>query len=378
MKIKLKIMIPLCVILISGCAKQEVSQLPTKTAALEVTGSVTVISDVAGTIIIDGKETGTRIKSNGTATINDILNGDTEFAVKLDNGTIVRAADMVSVRSGETVTVQIRAMVEQPEIAETPVISRTPSVAEPERQIQAAVGPAQQKIDKLTPPTSVVQSVSQNQTTEQTGSQNQQNDTSNVLKTEQPPAASAPTGRIITSDPRDMPGPTIRTVDTSLIEAARQAQQRRAAGDVWDTEEGEGGLVITYYRDTEKVIQIPEKINGRSVVAIGDDAFEGKGLASVTIPPSVIYIGKSAFENNELHSIVIPPGVKYIGENAFYHNELVYGITIGANVELGRNAIGEEGTEYDFVDFYTRNGKKTGTYTLTETSSGWKWNYQAR
>jgi tetratricopeptide (TPR) repeat protein len=217
----------------------------------------------------------------------------------------------------------------------------------------------------------------QNPPVEQARSQNQQSDTNNAPKTEPPPAASTPVERTITSRPRTMPEPTIQTVDSSLIEAARQAQQRRAAGDVWDTKEGEGGLVITYYRDTEKVIQIPEKINGRPVVAIGEGAFDREGLTSVTIPPTVISIGEEAFANNELHSIVIPPGVKYIGDSAFHGNELVYGITIGANVELGRNAIGEEGTEYDFVDFYTRNGKKAGTYTLTETDSGWKWNYRA-
>jgi hypothetical protein len=221
------------------------------------------------------------------------------------------------------------------------------------------------------------QASSRNPPVEQARTQNQQGGTSNTLKTEQPPVASTPAEHTITSEPRKMPEPTIRTVDSSLIEAARQEQQRRAAGDVWDTEEGEGGLVITYYRDTENVIQIPERINGRPVVAIGEGAFEGERLTSVTIPPTVISIGENAFEDNELHSIVIPPSVKYIGAYAFGYNELDV-ITIGTNVELGRNAIGEEGTEYDFVDFYTRNGKKAGTYTFTETSSGWKWNYRAR
>jgi hypothetical protein len=222
------------------------------------------------------------------------------------------------------------------------------------------------------------QASGQNPPAEQARTQNQQSGTSNAQKTEQPSTASAPATQTITAEPREMPGPTIQTVHPSLIEAALQAQQRRAAGDVWDTKEGEGGLVITGYLDTEKVIQIPERINGRPVVAIGERAFEDERLTSVTIPQGVISIGQYAFDGNNLHSIAIPPSVKYIGPFAFYYNEFVDGITIGANVELGRNAIGEAGTEYDFVDFYNRNGKKAGTYTLTETGSGWEWNYRAR
>jgi hypothetical protein len=259
MKIKLKIMVLLCVILFSGCTKQEVSKTPAGTAAAKDTGSVAVLSDVAGMVLIDGEETGTQVKSNGTVTINGILNGDTEVAVKLDDGTIVRAADMVPVRSGETVTVQIKASAEQPKIVEAPVIPETPSVTKPAGQTRAAdkparpaTIPAQQKqpADKPAQPAPATQSAPQNQADGQTGSRNQRsgtdNGTNNAQRTEPPPAANAPAGRTITSEPLKIPEPTIQTVDPSFIEAARQAQQQSAAKVYKIGDAGPAGGIVFY------------------------------------------------------------------------------------------------------------------------------------
>ncbi|MDR1588336.1 MAG: hypothetical protein LBS57_12850, partial [Treponema sp.] len=132
MKTKLKLMVLFCTVLLSGCTKQEVPQTPPETAAMDGTGSVTVISDVAGMVLIDGEETGTRVKSNGTVTINNILNGDTEVAVKLDDGTTVRAAAMVPVKSGETAQIHIAApVIVQAEPVETPApVPELPAAAE--------------------------------------------------------------------------------------------------------------------------------------------------------------------------------------------------------------------------------------------------------
>jgi tetratricopeptide (TPR) repeat protein len=194
MKIKLKLAVLFCIVLLSSCTKQEISKLPTESVAVKGTGSVTVISDIAGIILIDGKETRTRIKSNGTTTINDILNGDTEVAVKLDDGTIIRAADMVLVRSGETVTVRIRAPAKLSESKETPVVSKASSIAEPVRQAQAVDKPAQpvplpaqqkQVVENQTVLVPTVEPVLQNQAAEQMGSQNQRSGTNNAQKIEQ-------------------------------------------------------------------------------------------------------------------------------------------------------------------------------------------------
>ncbi|WP_346232899.1 leucine-rich repeat protein [Parafrigoribacterium mesophilum] len=60
---------------------------------------------------------------------------------------------------------------------------------------------------------------------------------------------------------------------------------------------------------------------GNSVTHIGTDAFAYSGLTSVTIPDSVTYIGDWAFEDNSLTSVTIPDGVTYIGDWAFADND---------------------------------------------------------
>jgi formylglycine-generating enzyme required for sulfatase activity len=72
-----------------------------------VAGNVTVTSEIAGEILIDGRATGTTIKEGGTVTVTNVSTGNTEVAVKQANGTIIKAPNMVMVRQGQTVSVQI-------------------------------------------------------------------------------------------------------------------------------------------------------------------------------------------------------------------------------------------------------------------------------
>ncbi|MDD7888306.1 leucine-rich repeat domain-containing protein [Flavivirga sp. 57AJ16] len=73
-------------------------------------------------------------------------------------------------------------------------------------------------------------------------------------------------------------------------------------------------------------IDIPETVTHQSityrVTSIGDEAFVGNGLTSVTIPDSVTAIGDYAFANNTLTSVVIPDSVTTIGFYAFLGNAL--------------------------------------------------------
>jgi hypothetical protein len=62
--------------------------------------------------------------------------------------------------------------------------------------------------------------------------------------------------------------------------------------------EYEDGLIITGYKGVAKDIEIPSTINNRSVIAIANDAFRGKGLTSVIIPNSVRTIGNNAFDSS--------------------------------------------------------------------------------
>lgn len=80
-------------------------------------------------------------------------------------------------------------------------------------------------------------------------------------------------------------------------------------------------VVITKYTcgDAKHALVIPETLDGKSVVAIGEAAFRTcNAITSLTIPASVKTIGAYAFEGCELLTeINVPATVKSIGVGAF-------------------------------------------------------------
>jgi len=201
------------------------------------------------------------------------------------------------------------------------------------------------------------------------------------------------------------------------------------------TDEGNGTITITKYNGTLKDVQIPEKVNGLTVGAIGNEVFYQKQITSVTIPKSVTSIGEGAFAENQLTSITlpnsvtsinavaflrnrltsvtIPNGVKTIGKGAFAENQLtsitipnsvtsiemgafmdnqLTSVTIGANVSLETSIDDKKpvaGTGGDIVrvnhtpgsfdngldTVYNKIGKKAGIYTRPDTDySNWSIN----
>ena len=75
-----------------------------------------------------------------------------------------------------------------------------------------------------------------------------------------------------------------------------------------------------------------------TVTSIGQDAFFGNVLESVTIPNTVITIEKNAFKNTGLSDISIPDSVTSIGDSAFANNKIDT-TNIGNNVvTVGPNA----------------------------------------
>jgi formylglycine-generating enzyme required for sulfatase activity len=76
----------------------------------QVVGAISVTSEIAGEILIDGQPTRTTIKAGGTEVITNLKTGNTEVAVKADNGTITKATQTVRVLQGQTVA----AVIERP------------------------------------------------------------------------------------------------------------------------------------------------------------------------------------------------------------------------------------------------------------------------
>lgn len=85
-----------------------------------------------------------------------------------------------------------------------------------------------------------------------------------------------------------------------------------------------GGVEITNYIGSNKRdISIPEKIDGKQVIRIGEDAFRFMDVeGSVVIPPGVTSIGKNAFYLNDITLVYVPNSVEKIEERAFYFNKI--------------------------------------------------------
>ena len=79
-----------------------------------------------------------------------------------------------------------------------------------------------------------------------------------------------------------------------------------------------GSATITGYTGSGGVVVIPSAIEGLAVAAIGQSAFSGRGLVSVTVPDSVTNIGWYAFLLcTGLTNVTIPSSVTSIGLFAF-------------------------------------------------------------
>ncbi len=121
-------------------------------------------------------------------------------------------------------------------------------------------------------------------------------------------------------------------------------------------------------RNTATDIVIPSTVSDGtttySVTTIGDDAFYGNALTSVTIGNSVTTIGESAFYGNALTSVIIPDSVTTIGDYAFQVNALT-SVTIPDSVTtIGQYAFG--GNALTSAAF----GGNFGDFQLNTTGSG--------
>ena len=111
-------------------------------------------------------------------------------------------------------------------------------------------------------------------------------------------------------------------------------------GVTWTfTVEGDGSATITGANPAKGVLKIPGALSGRTVKAIGGQAFYGKGaLVSVVVPAGVKTIYEKAFENcDELKSVTLGSGVSDIKDFAFRGCGKLSSLMVPGNVKTIRD-----------------------------------------
>lgn len=135
---------------------------------------------------------------------------------------------------------------------------------------------------------------------------------------------------------------------------------------------GSGSVIITGYKGRGGEVAIPAQIAGRTVTAIGENAFKDcKSITKVTIPGGVAAIGGGAFSGcTELAAVQLSDGLETIGTSAFDGCKKLGVITIPSSViDAGKSTfdgctalsaiqVASGNTTYQSVDgvLYDRSG----------------------
>ena len=89
----------------------------------------------------------------------------------------------------------------------------------------------------------------------------------------------------------------------------------------YESETGDSWIITGCFPCNSNLV-IPAAINGGPVTSIGESAFTGRQLASVSIPDSVTTIANYAFENNQIKTLALGNSVTTIGYYAFSTNQI--------------------------------------------------------
>ncbi len=90
--------------------------------------------------------------------------------------------------------------------------------------------------------------------------------------------------------------------------------------------EENGKVTLTKYNGNDETLIVPdtvpenypdESLRGKTVTAIGDEAFMGRNLKTVTIPDSYTHIGIRAFSSCTVTTVTIGKGLEHLGRECF-------------------------------------------------------------
>lgn len=124
------------------------------------------------------------------------------------------------------------------------------------------------------------------------------------------PTANGGTGAAITDN----------TPNTTSSAAANTSTPSTTSdtSSLYETEEENGGIIITKYLGTGDKVSIPSKIAKKDVIGIADHAFRGVDMKTLIIPGSVREIGTHSFSGcSNLENLTLGDGVKTINGYAF-------------------------------------------------------------
>ena len=306
-------------------------------------GSVTVESDVAGEILIDGMPSGT-IKAGGTVTINDVTTGSTEVAVRENDGTIIKVPVFI-LRQYETVTVVIERpvpegltyeIIDGKTVTITRYLGNATTVHIPGRiqglpvtDIGNSAFSSCSSLTGITIPSSVT-------TIGDYAFQSCSNLTNVII-----PSSVTIIGKYVFNGCGNLTSVTIPSSATTISNYAFYGC-RSLENIIVDSRNPAYTSVdgVLFDKNIKTIIKYPEgkKIKTytipSSVTTIGNSAFSScSNLTGISMQYYVTTIGDSAFSScNSLTSITIPSSVTVIGDYAFYGCSSLTSVTISNGV----------------------------------------------
>lgn len=119
-------------------------------------------------------------------------------------------------------------------------------------------------------------------------------------------------------------------------------ESTKKSGDFY-YEEIENGVRIIGFTSNSSELTIPDKLENKDVVEIGNSAFSGNSnLKTVTVGNSIIVIGNNAFSTcRNLKIVNFNQNLSKIGDSAFFECRTLKSITLPENIKtIGKDAFG--------------------------------------